>query len=147
METLITQRFSDILREHGHRATPGRLSLLQVLHAADAPLAIPEILKRLKGAIDQATIYRALESLSEVGIVRRVDMHHAHAHYELTTGSKHHHHLICKQCGKIEDVKHCDVSAVEAHIIKKSKSFRLIEDHSLEFFGICKTCARNTLKK
>ncbi len=134
-------QFATLLREHGHKATPGRLSLLQVLHTADTPLSIPEILKRLRGEINQATVYRALESLSDVGMVRRIDMHHAHAHYELAIGNKHHHHLICKHCGKIEDVPHCDVSDIERTVLKKSKSFAMIQDHSLEFFGLCKKCS------
>ncbi len=141
MQTIDKIQWSTLLRESGHKATPGRLSLLQVLHAADTPLNIPEILKRLKGGINQATVYRALESLSDVGMVRRVDMQHAHAHYELAVGNKHHHHLICKYCGKIEDVEHCDVNAIEATVLKKSTSFATIQSHSLEFFGLCKKCA------
>ncbi len=141
MNTEERVQLSALLRKHGHKATPGRLALLQVLHAANTPLAIPEILKQLKGTIDQATVYRALESLSEVGIVRRVDMQHAHAHYELNIENTHHHHLICKHCGTIEDVPSCDMGAIEKRVLKKSKLFAHIEHHSLEFFSLCKKCA------
>ncbi len=142
------QNFTLLLRENGHKATPGRLSLLQVLAKADHPLAIHEIIDALGGKMNQATVYRALESLREVAIVTRVDMQHDHAHYELASAEKHHHHLICKKCGHVEDVERCDVSEIEKSVLKKSKSFAVIEHHSLEFFGICKKCARNpgTLK-
>ena len=135
-----TKKFALLLRESGYKATPGRLSLLQVLAKADFPLTPQEIVEELGGKINQATIYRALESLVEVGVVRRTDMQHAHAHYELSTGAKHHHHLICKTCGRVEDVERCDVSEIERTVLKKSKLFAMIQDHSLEFFGRCKKC-------
>jgi Fe2+ or Zn2+ uptake regulation protein len=141
MTEVTKERFAAMLRKNGHRATPGRLSLLLLLASADHPLAIHEMIENSKGGLNQATIYRALESLLSVGIVRRVDMQHAHAHYELAEGAKHHHHLICKQCGRVEDVEHCDVSAIEQAVLKKSKSFASIQTHSLEFFGLCKKCA------
>lgn len=140
LDKRMNERFAAMLRKSGHKATPGRLSLLELLATADHPLAIHEIVEAAQGSLNQATIYRALESLLEVGIVRRVDMQHAHAHYELAEGAKHHHHLICKHCGRVEDVEHCDVSAIEAAVLKKSKSFASIQTHSLEFFGLCKKC-------
>jgi len=85
-------------------------------------------------------MYRALEALIEVGIVRQIDMQHAHAHYELVAGEKHHHHLICKHCSKVEDVESCDIADIECTVLKKSKSFASIQNHSLEFFGLCKKC-------
>lgn len=136
------KRFALMLQAEGFRATPGRLSMLQVLAMADQPLAIPEIVRELKGRLNQVTVYRALESLCEVGIVRRVDMQHAHAHYELAEGEKHHHHLICKNCGRIEDVERCDAKDIEKTVLQKSKQFAVIENHSLEFFGTCKKCSK-----
>ncbi len=137
------KHFAFLLRENGHKATPGRLSLLQVLAKANHPLAIHEIIDALGGSVNQATVYRALESLREVSIVHRVDMQHEHAHYELVNTEKHHHHLICKKCGRTEDVDQCDAKEIEKSVLKKSKSFATIEHHSLEFFGICNKCAKN----
>jgi Fe2+ or Zn2+ uptake regulation protein len=142
--------FALLLRESGHKATPGRLSLLQVLAKASRPLTIPEIAAAIEaagGSLNQATLYRALEALLDVDIVRRVDMQHAHAHYELTASAQHHHHLICKSCGHIEDVERCDIHEIEHTVLKKSKFFASIQSHSLEFFGYCKKCAMNTNTK
>lgn len=146
MTEVSKEHFSALLRQNGHKATPGRLSLLLLLAKADRPLAIHDIILYSKGGLNQATIYRALDSLLSVGIVQRVDMQHAHAHYELALGAKHHHHLICKQCGRVEDVEHCDVSAIEQAVLKKSKLFASIQTHSLEFFGLCKKCDKLSLK-
>jgi Fe2+ or Zn2+ uptake regulation protein len=140
MDVNTKAQFTLLLRESGHKATPSRLSLLQILAKADHPLSIPDILRQAGGRLNQATVYRALESLVEVSIVRRIDMQHTHAHYELAAGAKHHHHLICKHCGKVEDVDTCDVEDIERSVLKKSKSFASIQNHSLEFFGLCKKC-------
>ena len=135
--------FAAMLRESGYKATPSRLSLLQILAKADAPISIPDIIKESQERLTQATLYRALDSLTEVGIVRRIDVGHAHAHYELEVCEKHHHHhLICKMCGKIEDVELCEVRDISTATLKHSKEFSTIQGHSLEFFGVCKKCAK-----
>jgi Fe2+ or Zn2+ uptake regulation protein len=136
------ERFTLLLRKNGHKVTPGRLSLLQVLAKADHPLSIPEIMKNAGTSINQATLYRALEAFTEVNIIRRVDLHHPHAHYELAAGTSHHHHLICKQCGHIEDVLECDTKDIEKTVLRRSRSFATIEKHSLEFFGLCNKCKK-----
>ena len=140
--TLTPKNFSVILRDNGYKATPARLALLAVLKNADHPLTIQELLKELGGKVNQATIYRSLESLLAVSIVRQVDMQHGHAHYELHSGQAHHHHLICRSCGQTEDVQQCDIMAIEDSVLKKSRTFASIEEHSLEFFGMCKKCAK-----
>ena len=142
MTQMTKERFAALLRKSGHKATPGRLSLLLLLAKADRPLAIHDIIDESKKGLNQATIYRALESLLEAGIVRRVDMQHAHAHYELAEGAKHHHHLICKHCGRVEDVEDCDVGTIEKMVLKRSKAFASIHTHALEFFGLCIKCEK-----
>ncbi len=144
--TLTHEKFSLILHDNGYKATPARLSLLAVLKNADHPLTIQEILKQLGGKVNQATVYRSLESLLAVSIVRQVDMQHGHAHYELRSGTSHHHHLICRSCGLTEDVPQCDIVAIEKGVLKKSRVFASIEEHSLEFFGQCKKCTKTNKK-
>lgn len=135
-----------LLRESGRKATPGRLLLLGVLANANHPLSTHEITTQLKERLNQATVYRALLSLTGVGIVKRVNMQHLHAHYELISKETHHHHIICKHCGLVEDVERCDTTHLEKLLLKKSKKFTTIHDHSLEFFGFCKKCATLTKK-
>ena len=53
-----------------------------------------------------------------------------------------HHHLVCLRCGRIEDVAHCGVEAMQSAILRGSKHFTEIRQHALEFYGICKACAK-----
>lgn len=132
---------TELLHSVKQRATPGRLALLRALESAGTPLSTRGLAKKMGHALDQATLYRALESLTVAGIVRRVDFQHPHAHYELAAGKAHHHHIICKQCGTTEDIEHCIVEDLEKRVLKGAKKFSSIQEHSLEFFGICKKCA------
>jgi len=131
------------LRTHGSKATSGRVELFEVLEKSKIPLSIPEIMKNMGKKVNQTTVYRALESLVEAGMVYRVDLGHSHAHYELCGENNHHHHIVCKQCGKIEDVAVCESKELEKTVLKKSTSFSVIKSHALEFFGLCKQCVKN----
>ncbi len=147
IEYLVMQKerlrtFDDLLREGGSRATPGRVAILEVLKSADRPLSIAHIAKKLDASLNSVTLYRALDALMDSGIVRRVDLRHSHAHYELLVGVPHHHHIICKKCGAIEDVENCAIEAFRRSVVKRSKQFHLVAEHSLEFFGVCNQCAK-----
>ena len=130
-----------ILREAGYRATPARIKLLELLATEKRPLTVTQIHKKLGySELNEVTLYRALEALVASHIVRRVDLQQGHAHcYEYA--DKHHHHIVCTKCEKVEDFsdKLCEEVVVKA--TKKSSSFKTITSHSMELFGLCASCA------
>lgn len=134
--------FRQLLRKSGHKTTPSRLAILKVFREAKEPLSAQRVIELLPHTIDQATVYRTLKSFKEKGILRPVDLRHNHAHYDLAA-LEHHHHIICLRCGKIENVPHHGVAAMERSIAQSSKHFAEIRQHTLEFYGICKACARD----
>ena len=129
------------LKESGSKATLGRVALLQAIFEAQKPQSPAQLAKQLGRSLNTATVYRALEALTKQGLLRRIDLGHAHAHYELSETGRHHHHLICKDCGVIEDVEICQPKQIEKDVLRQSKKFSAIASHSLEFFGQCKQCA------
>jgi Fur family ferric uptake transcriptional regulator len=134
---------AQLLREAGYKATPRRVELLVLLSRAaerGKVLSINDLSSALKNHANQTTIYRALNDLLEAGIVRQVDFQHQHAHYEFIARQPHHHHLICKSCGDVEDVEACNTDSLEKKILKKSKKFSFIKTHALEFFSVCSNC-------
>ena len=88
-----------MLRDAGFRATYGRVALLEVLDSAARPLRVEAAARAVRGKLDLANTYRALEALCEAGLVRRVDLGHAHTHYALARRSGHLHQFICASCG------------------------------------------------
>ncbi len=133
-----------LLRRSGYRATPPRLAILTVFRKNHKPLSAQNIIDLLPRAIDQATVYRALKSFKEKGIIRPIDLRHNHAHYELVDVADHH-HIICLRCGRIEKVEHQNVEAMERTILQNARHFAEIKQHTLEFYGICRACAKKGL--
>jgi Fur family ferric uptake transcriptional regulator len=135
--------FREVLRKGGHKATPSRLAILDIFGKTRNPMSAQEIIETLPSDTDQATVYRTLKLLKEKGVIKQIDLRHNHAHYELANIAEHH-HLVCLRCGRIEDVERCGVEAIQSTILKNSKHFAEIQQHTLEFYGICKTCAKKS---
>jgi Fe2+ or Zn2+ uptake regulation protein len=133
---------AELLRTAGLRATPGRIQLLKVLEKEPQPLTVYEIEDKLKGAMNQVTVYRALEALHVARIVKRVNLEHDHAHFELSAGREHHHHAVCRNCGHIQNIEVPHSSKPESEALKRASDFSSLDSYSLEFFGICKKCAK-----
>lgn len=134
-----TEQLHSIIREVGLKSTPTRFAILKTLVESKKPLTIQKLLSLLP-EMDQVTLYRTLESFVQFGIVRQVDFRHGHAHYEFIEKNNDHHHLVCTICKKVEDFKDCTVAKLIKQIVKKSKSFTSINDHTLELFGVCSSC-------
>jgi Fur family ferric uptake transcriptional regulator len=135
------QTSAEMLRESGLRATPGRIELIDVLAQEREPITVRELMDKLPTPLNEVTLYRALEALAEVGLVTQVDLQHGHAHYELAATRKHHHHLVCTDCGVVEDFVNETCEASLAGTAKKSNLFKVVTSHSMEVFGLCKSCA------
>lgn len=127
------------LREKGLRATPQRVALLSLLEAAQKPIGVEELVKKGKSAFDTATAYRVLNAFTAQGLARRIELSHGRAYFENAQG--HHHHAVCRTCGKIADVEACLPRGLDDRVTQ-AVGFARIEDHALEFFGICAPCGK-----
>lgn len=136
-----TYNFQKLLRTHGEKITEARLSILSVLSREHYPISIKELSLKVK-APNQSTLYRTVKTLVEKNLVKEIFLEKDTARYELHIGRKHHHHIICTSCGVIEDIHACGEQE-HNRIQKHSRLFAQITDHSLEFFGTCKSCVKN----
>ncbi len=134
-------RFKAMLRGVGFRATKQRVAMLSFLHATKGPQSVKTVADALKTKADFVTVYRALEALADKRIVVRIDLQHSHAHYELTSGRPHHHHLVCNSCGDIEDIAECPFPSFQERTLERAKKFASVQSHSLELFGTCNNCS------
>lgn len=134
------------LSERGYKMTPQRKEILQIFvdHSDYHHLSAEDvynILRANKSEIGLATVYRALDLLSELGILVQVDFGDGCARYELNTADPkihHHHHLICLKCKKVIEFEEDLLDELEADIAEKS-SFQII-NHEVKFFGYCSEC-------
>lgn len=128
-----------ILKANKLKMTPTRLAILEVFSADCKPVNAEYIFEKLKKQmINLVTIYRTLASFEKVGILKLVDLHKDSAFYEL--GAHHHHHIVCEKCGCVESFDDCDIKELSKKVLKNSSKFKEINQHSLEFFGVCKKC-------
>lgn len=128
------------LRDVDLKATRARLAVLKVLENTDKPLDVMTIKSELKKQgvdADPATIFRMMNSFFDKGIVREINFQESKLRYEYSA-KEDHHHLVCENCGVIEDISDCNIDTWENEICGK-KGF-LVKHHSLEFFGLCKNC-------
>ena len=129
-----------ILRKKGFKVTPLRLELLNIFSSNKTPFSPQSLVGKLKNKSDQATVYRNLKSFKNSGLIRQIDFRHNHPHYELAD-MKHHHHLICLKCGLSEEINNCGLELTDQLVLSKSKKFKAIKEHSLEFYGYCSKCS------
>lgn len=135
--------FRKILRKSGYKATPSRLAILGIFKKTRSPMSAQEVIDALSSDTDQATVYRTIKSLKEKGVIKQIDLRHNHAHYEFANIAEHH-HLVCLRCGRIENVEHCGIEAIQSAALRESRHFAEIQQHALEFYGICKSCAKKS---
>jgi len=135
----------DLLARHGYRLTGPRRAILDTIAASTAPLTVAEIHARLgTGLADRVSVYRTVNLLLKVGLLRTADVTRAGARYELNEAfTGHHHHVICQVCGRIEDLDGClladDLLARLRRQVRQTMRFRVTE-HELRLFGLCRQC-------
>jgi len=138
-----SQEIVDRLRLEGHRITPVREKILEILTQNTSPISATDLInnfKSLKFGVNKTTIYRELEFLFSKKLLIEVEFGEGNKRYELNNG--HHHHLVCLNCKKVEDVDLKTDLSTEEKLIEKNTGFK-IESHSLEFFGYCKNCRKS----
>ncbi len=130
---------AELLAERGIRKTRPRLEILQVLQSLTGPNTVEQLHARTTD-INLVTVYRTAELFMKCGLVRSVRFHDESIRYELSLGD-HHHHIVCVICGAVDELPSCDIGNIQKGVLEKATNFSTISDHSLEFFGSCKSCS------
>ena len=133
------------LRAAGQRYTPKRRELVEALRRAGRPSATPDLVRGRRG-MPQSSVYRNLAVLEQVGAVRRVITEEGVARYELAEDlTRHHHHLVCRVCGSVEDVTVGTglERTIQRALAEVATSAGFESDgHRLDLIGVCQRCRR-----
>jgi Fur family ferric uptake transcriptional regulator len=130
------------LESHQHRITAPRMAVIGVIATMPGHFTAEALAARVRG-VGRATVFRTLKLLVDEGVVCRVLLDDGKLHYRLSR-SPHHHHLVCTECGAIEDFMNCDVRDVIDEMSRRTGY--LIESHWLELYGRCGKCRANASK-
>jgi Fur family ferric uptake transcriptional regulator len=123
----------------GARMTPVRKEMLLLFENHSMPISVQEILhflqeKNLRN--NKTTIYREIEFLLKNNVVKEVSFGDKKIRFEKTDPHCHH-HVVCEQCGNIEDIT-IPEKVLMSQMEKRTKY--KIKKHTMEFFGICQKC-------
>jgi Fur family ferric uptake transcriptional regulator len=127
------------LRENNLRFTTERVIILEEIFSSPSHFDAEQLFIQIRNKhkhISRATVYRTLDLLSQIGIVKKEHLGQGYASYELDLNVPHHDHMICVECGKV-------VEFVDEVIEKRQKEISekygmdMIR-HQLQIFGRCK---------
>jgi Fur family transcriptional regulator, ferric uptake regulator len=139
-----TSDLSDLttrLRQRDRKLTGPRQAVLEVLRRHAHPLTVGEVFSALRPEpCDLATVYRSMNLLESLRIVKRFDFGDGVARFELLAEGDdgHHHHLVCVQCAQVVEIEECSMCELEERIASRN-GFTGVT-HRLEFFGVCPAC-------
>jgi Fe2+ or Zn2+ uptake regulation protein len=143
-KTALHTAVASALSRHGVRYTSHRRRLVTALSEAGQPLTIPQLVEAA-ATVPQSSVYRNLAIFDEAGIVHRMAGSDDFGRYELAEELMgHHHHLVCSNCGAVEDV--VLPTGVEAELersltrVARQRGYTL-SSHRLDLVGDCGSCA------
>jgi len=128
------------LRARGYRLTAARRAILAALAAAgEHPTAdaLAAAVHQAAPGVGRMTVYRTLDLLCELGLLRPVYQGTGAAHYVLLLDG-HHHHLVCSRCQRVIEFDDCALGEL-AETVARRYGF-VVEGHLLEFYGRCAEC-------
>jgi len=120
----------------GHRMTSSRRSVLDAILAQPAHFTVDDVLRSAPG-VGRATVFRTIRLLLDLNLLCRLLLEDGTLHYRLSTRG-HHHHLVCIDCGRVEDFTNCDVASLVSDL-SRATNYE-IAGHWLEVYGRCSTC-------
>lgn len=138
------EKIKQQLHSRNYKLTPQREATVRVLleHEADHLSAedVYLLVKEKAPEIGLATVYRTLELLSELRIIHKMNFGDGVARYDLRddNAERHHHHLICMNCGTVDEIFEDLLGGAEERVRDVYK-FSIL-DHRLNFYGICHRC-------
>ena len=138
----------DLLRTKGLRVSSARRLVIEALFAADRPLTAEEIAAGLEGWLpssDLASVYRNLDTLEELGLVRHFHVGHGPGRYALASAGELE-FVSCEQCGAVETVPSGRLDAAR-ELIERETGYRARFSH-FPIVGTCAKCAgENTTRQ
>jgi Fur family ferric uptake transcriptional regulator len=133
-----------VLGEAGYRRGGARTAVVEALASHDCAVTALELEQELRrrrdASVGRASVYRALEVLEELALVQRFEIERGLAAYErVSPDGHHHHHAICRRCGRMEPFEDRDLERAIAQVADEV-DFEVAE-HDVVLRGLCESCS------
>jgi len=138
-----TERTEETLRQAGYRRGAARRVVVSVLAREGCCVTVPEIVdaaRRQGHDVGLASVYRVLDLLTEKGLVQKIELGEARARYERVEPEheRHHHHLVCNDCGRIEPFSDEELEAALRRV--EEETGFAVASHDVLLRGSCDDC-------
>ncbi len=127
-----------LLRARGLRVTEPRVAVLAYLASTDRHPTAEDVETAVNAdgpVLSRASVYNVLHSLTRAGLVAGMSVKDGAARYDAHVAP--HHHLVCRTCGRVEDVPWQDFGIAERGVLPDGRSVRTL---ALTLDGVCNTC-------
>jgi Fur family peroxide stress response transcriptional regulator len=139
-------RFNELiaaLKQRDFRLTPQRVELVRLIASSEGHPSAAQLYARIKRQFpttSQATVYKTLALLKEIGQVLEIDLR-GDSHYD---GSRlePHPHLVCIQCGRIIDGE-ADFDSSAIRKLEQASGYKILRSQVL-FYGLCPDCRQSS---
>ena len=137
-------QLDEFIRLKGMRRTPERYTILAKIITFDKLFSIDDIMLLMESQIFRvckATVYNAVQTFCQAGILRKHSYNNTSVKYELALKTGGNVHLICTVCGSVKVSNDPEIDAILRHRRFKSFAHRF---YSLHVYGLCTRCRRLT---
>ena len=127
------------VKKAGFKLTPARRAVIEVLESSQDHLCHSQILEqgqKIYPRLSRATVYRTMDILVELKLVRPLYLNGPTQRFVSALGG--HHHLVCIRCGTTVEFNECIIGSL-AERLAEQHNFQ-IHSHLLEFHGLCNAC-------
>lgn len=144
----IKRRFEEHLQKEGQRLTSQRSQVFESIFATHAHFTAETLFGWLREsgelgrAVSRATVYRTLDLLERGGFIESFNTGMGEKVYEHVMGHQHHDHMVCEECGRIEEFHDEAIEALQQENAAKH-GFEL-RSHLLRLSGLCKRCQKKS---
>ena len=136
-----SQKLKSILHKENLRFTNKRLEIWEEISDSTEHRDAEDIynsLRKRKVNVSRATVYRTIDILVKNNLVRKLDLGDGRSRYENKMGIAHHDHIVCIQCGRIDEFMDENIERLQDEIAKEYQ-FKIVR-HIHQLFGLCRDC-------
>ena len=135
------QLLKDVLQNEGLRYTSKRQIVWDEICRNDNHRDADEIYFKIRKSgnkVSRATVYRTIDVLVKNNLVRKLKLGDGRNRYENKLETGHHDHIVCIQCGRIDEFMDENIEKLQDEIAKKYQ-FKIVR-HIHQLFGLCRDC-------
>jgi Fur family ferric uptake transcriptional regulator len=137
------EQFRRFIKSKGLKSTQQRDIIVEAFFDINYHTSVDDLyaeIKKRDQSIGYATVYRTLKLLKESGLAREWNFGDGHARYEhVTDVNEHHDHMICTECGKIEEFENDRIEKLQEQVAREHGF--TVTRHNMELYGLCRQCS------